>query len=45
MGSLSGGSNCFRDMVFHPSERSHQSNDAKWTIFSDWCVGREMVES
>ena len=42
MGSLSGGSNCFRDMVFHPSERSHQSNDAKWTIFSDWCVGREI---
>ena len=25
MGSLSGGSNCFRDVVFHPSERSHQS--------------------
>ena len=22
---LSGGSNCFRDVVFHPSERSHQS--------------------
>ena len=25
MGSLSGGSNCFRDVVFHSSERSHQS--------------------
>ena len=25
MGRLSGGSNCFRDVVFHPSERSHQS--------------------
>jgi hypothetical protein len=25
MGSLSGGSNCFRDVVFHPSERSYQS--------------------
>ena len=25
MGSLSEGSNCFRDVVFHPSERSHQS--------------------
>ena len=25
MGSLSGGSNCFRNVVFHPSERSHQS--------------------
>jgi hypothetical protein len=25
MGSLSGGSNCFRDVVFHPLERSHQS--------------------
>jgi hypothetical protein len=25
MRSLSGGLNCFRDVVFHPSERSHQS--------------------